>query len=472
MPRNNHPLFLVISSTLLFIFSCDEKAEDPRPLVQIVSPVNGTQIVGVKEFVVEASDDDEIQKVEILVDNVFLGIDDAVPYTFTLDLTDYPFGLHTVKAIATDTKGSTASHEIVIEVTAELDRPIDLSVSKGEFNNKIALAWSHVPGALNYEVYRKLPSESDYHKIGSTAENSLTDTDIPEPLVQIFYKVRVYNTEFAYSEFTDVDYGYTTIEKYNLIRSFGEEGTSPHQFGFAPLISIDQFGILYISDGSQSNIKKYTVNGEYIDLFKSGVDSQAPLFVGEAVVTSNGYNLVIEKNGMLIADIPTGMNIVGQAGSDDEGNIYIAVNYNAAEEYNHHRIYKYDQQGNPLTSFGTKGMGVGQLNEPWGVSFINNHIVVTSQANKKAQFFTKDGVFVKEFDFSNIANILYGNFVKDGYLYIAAGEFIIKTDFEGAIVEKIGSGILTKATSVVVDDAGNIIVSEPYERKIRVFDSE
>lgn len=348
-----------------------------------------------------------------------------------------------------------------------LDRPVNLTASKGTFKDKILVEWTPIPGAENYEVYRTTLAGKEYLKVSEGPSSSFTDENISAPMTDFYYKVRVFNSESAYSEFSDVDFGYSNGENYQLIRSFGEEGSSPSQFGFVALISLDTDGIIYLSDGTQANIKKYTSSGEYLGLLKSGVDSQAPIFLGETVVTSNGYDLVIENITTTVNE--TGMNIVGQLTHDNNSNIYFAVNFNTAEGYNHHRIYKYDIDGNFIDSFGSKGSQPGQFNEPWGVSFSNDQIIVTSQLGKKAVFFTTDGDFVKEIDFSGIADILYGNFVKDGVLYIAAAEFIIKTDLEGSKVEKIGEGILTRATSVVVDDSGNVIVTEPYERKIRIF---
>ncbi|MCP4460544.1 MAG: hypothetical protein GY816_21360 [Cytophagales bacterium] len=108
-------------------------------------------------------------------------------------------------------------------------------------------------------------------------------------------------------------------------------------------------------------------------------------------------------------------------------------------------------------------------NEPWGVSFFNEHIVVSNQENVKTVFYDTSGNYIKEWDFSNITDKLYGNFVKDDNIYIAAGDFVIKTDFDGEVIEKLGEGIVSGVTSVVVDSESNVVVAEPYNRKIKVL---
>src|SRR5258706_13773321 len=136
---------------------------------------------------------------------------------------------------------------------------------------------------------------------------------------------------------------------------------------------------------------------------------------------------------------------------DSNGNIFFAVNHNLDEGYNHHRIYKYDINGNFIMSWGSKGNEEGQLNEPWGVTLYKENIIVTCQLNLRAQFFSTSGQFIKSIDLSKIANITYGNYVKDDVLYIAAGSFVLKTDLDGKIIEKIVEDSLNNAKSIIVE---------------------
>ena len=46
-----------------------------------------------------------------------------------------------------------------------LDRPVNLTASKGTFKDKILVEWTPMPGAENYEVYRATLAKNEYVKV-------------------------------------------------------------------------------------------------------------------------------------------------------------------------------------------------------------------------------------------------------------------------------------------------------------------
>ncbi len=438
--------------------------------VSFMEPTDGSLIVETFDAMVNVQPGNGIERLELYMNNVAIGAANDLPYKFTVNIEGYPSGIYILKALAYHHSGDTYSNEIEINIAKpSLEKPIGLTASKGTFGAKIALTWNPSPNASNYEVYKLDNLTGKYSIIGTAADNAYVDTNVEKTLTQYFYRIRAFNSETIFSGYSEVDFGYTSGKPYDLIRSFGEEGTTSGQFGFVALIAIDDNDLLYLSDDGQKNIKIYTLDGNFQGLLKSNIDSQAPLLIGNKVVTTQGEILVIEESGKPPINIATGLNIVGQMAHDGEGNIYMAVNHNSTEGYNHHRIYKYDILGTYVTSWGSKGTGNGELNEPWGVSVYEGNVIVTCQINKNAQFFSSAGQYQKTIDFSGFSNITYGNYVKDGYLYVAAGSHILKTDLDGKVIEKIGVDMLTNATSVVVAGNGDIVAAEPYSRKIRVL---
>ncbi len=77
---------------------------------------------------------------------------------------------------------------------------------------------------------------------------------------------------------------------------------------------------------------------------------------------------------------------------DYEGNIYFWTQ-GSSEDF----IFKFDKNGNYVTSFGRKGQGPGELQFPTYLK-INSHdeIIITDQHRRKLMIFTLDGRLLKE----------------------------------------------------------------------------
>jgi hypothetical protein len=102
----------------------------------------------------------------------------------------------------------------------KLDRPIALSATKGVWGTKIALSWVAMPLAKKYQVYKFDDVIQQYTLLKETQETTIDDA-VSSALVKYFYKVKIYNSATVYSDFSDVDYGYTSGKTYNKYISFG-----------------------------------------------------------------------------------------------------------------------------------------------------------------------------------------------------------------------------------------------------------
>jgi hypothetical protein len=89
--------------------------KDSPPKVVILSPAANSELSGKVDIIAEASDDKGIAKVEFYIDAVLKSTSTAAPYSYSWDTTQYSNGPHTVKLIAYDTIGQSASvYRIVI----------------------------------------------------------------------------------------------------------------------------------------------------------------------------------------------------------------------------------------------------------------------------------------------------------------------------------------------------------------------
>lgn len=87
---------------------------DSSPSLSISAPAEGSAVSGGFEFLVAASDDRAVAKVEFFVDNILVATSTSSPYRQTISSTGYENGNHVLKAIAYDSGGKTAQQQINI----------------------------------------------------------------------------------------------------------------------------------------------------------------------------------------------------------------------------------------------------------------------------------------------------------------------------------------------------------------------
>jgi hypothetical protein len=94
-----------------------------------------------------------------------------------------------------------------------------------------------------------------------------------------------------------------------------------------------------------------------------------------------------------------GLTDLSQFDIDSEGSIYCLD-----DTSNKDFIFKFDKSGKFITSFGTKGQGPGELNQPYhlGLNY-REQIVVTDYLARKLLFYDKQGNFIKAIDINFMA---------------------------------------------------------------------
>jgi hypothetical protein len=443
-------------------FGCKEENITPPPTVTILVPATGAIVD--KAFTVEvaASANDGIHSVELYANNILVGKAEVEPYKFTIDISGYDLGSYAIRAVAYSNSRKTRETDITITITKPtLPKPLEFEASKGQFGNKVVLNWHQVPGATSYQIFKQDNATKEYAKIGESSENVFEDVNVVEPLVQYFYKVRAYNSATVYGEFGEYDYGHSNGKKYDLVLAFGSEGTATNQFGLVTHIGYKN-NKLYVTDWYNQRIVKYNPDGtgdELVKYFTQNVNPTGPYFYGdEMIVGSCNYDkrILFINDSMDIRDFKTNLQATFQITMDDSNFIYVTGD---------NKVTKYDLDGNIVLQWGTRGDLPGQFYAVWGIVYYHNSIVVSNYFSGKIQFFTTNGEFIKEW---TLANNSFDIIVKDDYLYIACGNFIAKTDYEGTVIERI-YGAFTSATSIAIDEQQNIFVTDPYQRKIYVY---
>ena len=159
---------------------------------------------------------------------------------------------------------------------------------------------------------------------------------------------------------------------------------------------------------------------------------------------------------------------------DSSGNVYVT-------DLGNRRIEKFDNNGNFLFTFGTKGTGDGQFNAPVGIAVTSGSIYVVDNARNDIQKFDSTGKFVTKWggQGSNTGQFLLPQGVAvdpsgDVYVVDTGNSRIEKFDSSGKFLLSIGEsglgdGQFLSPRAITADSQGSIYVADSGGNKIEKF---
>jgi len=113
------PITIDNSSTAPFIdydFANAKAIDDVPPTVAITSPVNGTTVSGIINYIAKATDNIAIARVDFYVDSTLVVSDKTLPYMATVNTKTLSNGSHVLTAIAYDAGNNSAQSKITVIV--------------------------------------------------------------------------------------------------------------------------------------------------------------------------------------------------------------------------------------------------------------------------------------------------------------------------------------------------------------------
>jgi YD repeat-containing protein len=162
----------------------------------------------------------------------------------------------------------------------------------------------------------------------------------------------------------------------------GSRGTAAGEFERPEQVAVDASNNLWVTDTGNSRIEKFTATGTFIEAIGFGVSNGETKL--ETCTSSCRAGISGSANEQFAE--PIGIAIAS-------GDIYIA-------DYKNDRIDVFNEKGEYVTNFGTKGTGSGQLQGPWGLAFDESgDLWISDQINDRVDEFTKPGVFMKAMGF-------------------------------------------------------------------------
>ena len=90
--------------------------DDVPPTITITNPTNNADVTGTFSVSVDASDDVEVNRVELYINGILSQEDTTVPYTFSVDDTILNSGANQIEARAFDSSDNTASDQITVNI--------------------------------------------------------------------------------------------------------------------------------------------------------------------------------------------------------------------------------------------------------------------------------------------------------------------------------------------------------------------
>jgi len=158
-------------------------------------------------------------------------------------------------------------------------------------------------------------------------------------------------------------------------------------------VAVDRNGYVYISDEMNSQIQKFTADGQFVS--KWGREGEG------------------DKPGPGEFNSPRGIDV------DNDNFVYVADSQN-------HRIQKFTSDGNFVSEWGAEGSEDGNFDRPYGVATDTiGYIYVADTYNNRIQKFTADGQFITKWGISGSGDkefkLPYSIAVdsKSGYVYVA-----------------------------------------------------
>jgi hypothetical protein len=192
-----------------------------------------------------------------------------------------------------------------------------------------------------------------------------------------------------------------------FVSKFGSAGTGNGQFRAPRGLAIDSSGNVYVGDGNNSRVQKFTASGGFLTRWGSlgtgngqfGQNSTYSIAISpsNSVFVSDRNNHRIQRftqSGGFVSRFGAFGNDPGELNGpqgvavDGAGNVYVS-------EYSSHRVSKFTAAGAFVNSWGSRGSGNGQFVNPADLAADSGgNVYVVDTGNHRIQKFSSTGAFV------------------------------------------------------------------------------
>ena len=311
----------------------------------------------------------------------------------------------------------------------DIDRPFDLTASKGNYLDRISLTWNSAPTSSTFQVFRYDSVETYFILIGETSDKSFVDSTVTKPDINYYYKVRGTSEDGNESPFSDVVIG--SIRSFRMSKWLFIEDNSEEGF-----ISIDWSS----ADGSDG-----------FEVYRSVRDTLN--FQLLTTTTESNYN---------------------------DSDVEILTDY-----YYKVRAYSSKYGKTPFTEIepgylkqkyslirviGKEGSGEKEFQEPYSVLFdTDGNYYVSEAGGQRIQKFSPNDDFIEVFASVNTPRGMEWSGNGTIIVSISGQGFMAEYDLSGNLISKWDES-LNNLREVDIDDSKNIYLADFYHDKIKKYD--
>lgn len=257
----------------------------------------------------------------------------------------------------------------------------------------------------------------------------------------------------------------------------GNFGTGPGKFKAASHIQVDKHDALYIYDGIELTLQKFSPNGVYESGFS--LASAIKLFS----ISSTGKIFAIEGNtihiysnsGDLLSSFGSFGTNPGQFNNPTDifitadDTVYISDRIND-------RIQKFDIDGNFISTWGTSGTNPGEIRRPDHIVVDENENILIIDYTRRIQKFSSSGVFIESTDLAANYYVKDININQQNEIILASSielsyinpDLSIQT-FKASPNNDPQPGVLYTPGGVATDQQQNIYIVENASKQIQKY---
>ncbi len=282
-------------------------------------------------------------------------------------------------------------------------------------------------------------------------------------------------------------------EDYQFDLKWGSSGSGDSQFNKPRGVAVDTAGNVYVVDGENHRVQKFTADGAFVAKWGSngGGDGQFSYPEGGVALDSSGNVYVADTANHRIQKFNPDTTFAAKWGSygsgdgqlsyptgiaiDSSGSVYVI-------ETGNHRVQKFDANGTFQAKWGSNGSSDGMFNKPRGVAVdAAGNVYVADTENNRVQKFTSGGTFVAKWGSSGGGNSQF-NFPTavavdaSGNVYVSdsMNNRVQKFSGSGTYMTKWGSngngdGQMIETYGVAVSSSGKVYVSDFLNNRMQRF---